>query len=110
MPFYYMRLADQPIHNTDETARFRNMILTNTFDSPELMLSVMDRMGYTKMKEGTYVLRTKEGVSVIQKIVVKFDSKPTIKHLASLNAKADKALFDAKLAAKTLFGTNGEEI
>lgn len=110
MPFYYVRLADKPVQFLTEKVRYRNIVLTNEFDSPELMYSLIDRMGFSKMPEGTKVIKTENLVTVVQKIIVKFDKQPTIKQLDILNAQADKALFDASLAAKTFFDVRGNEI
>lgn len=110
MSFYYVRLADKPIHYLKEGVRFRNLILTNEFDSPELVASLIHRMGFDAAKPGTTVVKTSEAILVTQHIVIKMDKRPTIQELECMNAAADKALFDATLVAKTNFDAHGNRI
>lgn len=110
MAFYFVRLTDKPIHYLKENVRVRNIILTNEFDSPELVASIIHRMGFDAVKPGTSIMKTDDTVAVVQHIVIKLDKRPTLLDIERMNAAADKALFDATTVAKTNFDIRGNRI
>ncbi|AQT25306.1 hypothetical protein PR1_26 [Providencia phage vB_PreS_PR1] len=110
MSFYFVRLADKPIHHFREDVRFRNLTITREFDSPELVASFIHHSGFNTINPGTTVLKTNSALSVVQRIVIQLDKRPTLKDIEHMNAAADKALFDAIMIAKTKYSTLGNKI